>query len=486
MSVRKSLAWTFSGQIAASVISFLGTVVLARLLTPREVGVYAVAMATAGLISIVATMGISSYLIREVELTDAGKASAFTVNAIINATLAAIIFVLSFLGGWAFQDREVGPILRLLALPPLIGIFEFLPATMVQRDMQFKARSVIMTSSILLNTVLTVGLAALGFSSYSMPYATVVVALYRAAAFSLSTPAHVSVRLSLQGWRPILVFGIRMITVSGVAQLTQRISEILMGSLLGLTALGVYSRASSLSYTLFINMYGTATSVIFAQLSKTYRETGVLRETFLRGLQMILAIMWPVLIGLAVLAKPAVHILYGARWDAAAVPLSLLMLAMFIALSFGMNWELFVLRNETGKQAKYEIIRSVSGLAFFGLGAMISLTAASVGRVLESAVGAALYLPKMAKLADARWSELMHIYVESVALTIAAVAPSFVVMIVSGWSAHTAPAMLAGGIALGGVLWLGVLVYFKHPLLDELMTIARLNRRGVAAPVEGV
>jgi hypothetical protein len=46
--------------------------------------------------------------------------------------------------------------------------------------------------------------------------------------------------------------------------------------------------------------------------------------------------------------------------------------------------------------------------------------------------------------------------------------------------------MLAGGIALGGVLWLGVLVYFKHPLLDELMTIARLNRRGVAAPVEGV
>jgi O-antigen/teichoic acid export membrane protein len=480
MSVRRSLAWTFSGQIATFLISFAGSVAIARLLSPHELGVYALAVATVGLITVVATLGLSAYLIREVELSEERLATAFTVNAMINIALSLAILALSFALPRYFDDDSVGPVLRLLSIPPLVGIFEFLPGTMVQREMQFKARSLILMLSTLLSTVITILLAANGFSSMSMPYAAVAVSIFRTVSFSVVVPHHVSLKISLKDWHQILVFGLRMITVSGVGQLAQRASEIILGMLLGLTVLGIYSRASNLASLIFTNVYGTATNVVFAQLSKTFRETGEIRETYLRGLEMILALMWPLVLGLAVLARPAINIIYGPKWDEAATPLSLLMIAQFVTLSFGMNWELFVIRDETAKQTKYETIRSLVGLVFFAAGSLINLGAATIGRVLEALVGAAIYLPKMTQLSDARPHELTRIYVNSAGLTIAAITPSIVVMFAYRWSAVTPPSVIALGVTMGLVFWLAALRYLRHPLLDEIKRLISIGSFGRA------
>jgi O-antigen/teichoic acid export membrane protein len=259
-----------------------------------------------------------------------------------------------------------------------------------------------------------------------------------------------------------------MITISGVAQITQRLSEIILGAVLGLAALGVYTRASSLASLMFMNLYGTATTVIFSQLSKLFRETGVIRDTFLRGLEMILALMWPLLIGLAILSRPVIHVLYGSKWDAAAIPLSLLLVAQFLVLSFGMNWELFVLRDMTAQQTKYEVSRSVAGLVFFSVGCFFGLGAAALGRIADAVVGAIIYLPKMAKLADAKQSEFATIYLKSGALTAAGIGPSLVLMIANGWSPKTPLPMTILSILLGIALWAATLKLLNHSLLGEI------------------
>jgi O-antigen/teichoic acid export membrane protein len=241
----------------------------------------------------------------------------------------------------------------------------------------------------------------------------------------------------------------------------------------------VYSRASNLATLIFTNLFGTATAVIFSQLSKTFRETGVLRDAFLRGLEIILALMWPLLMGLAVLARPVIRLLYGAKWDAAALPLSLLMIAQFIVLSFGMNWELFVLRDQTAQQTKYEIARSCCGLVFFSMGCMFSLGGAAIGRVAEAVVGALVYLPKMPSMAGATRSDFTSIYFKSICLTVAAVGPSALVMTANHWSATPSLPAVAIGVATGVFLWIGALAYFDHPLLDEIKAFLLLLRREV-------
>lgn len=477
MSIRRSLAWIFSGQAVIFLIAFLGSLVIARLLSPHEMGVYAIAAAIAGFISVISTMGLGAYLIREVELTVDQRSAVFTVNALINMSIAAILFAASFLGAHYWGDTDVTIVMRLLCVPPLIAIFDFLPSTLAQREMAFRTTSLIQMSTTLLSVTLTVILAWAGFSSLSMPYAVIAAALLRAMLFNILISHHVFLRVSFTGWRPIFVFGLRMITVSGVAQLTQRACDIIIGSMLGLASLGLYSRASNLASLIFQNLYGTATGVIFAQLSKTFRETGELRAPFLRGLETILAVMWPLLIGLAVLSQPAVHILYGAKWQAAAQPLSLLMIAQFVVLSFGMNWELFVLRDETARQTNYEIFRAVGGLILFALGSLFGLSAAAAGRIGEATIGAAAYLPHMSRLSGASLSEFGKVYLESVLLTIAAVSPSFGLMLWSGWSPETSPILIALAVSTGIGFWMLALKQLRHPLLNEIVHVLQRMRQ---------
>src|SRR5690606_27080310 len=126
---------------------------------------------------------------------------------------------------------------------------------------------------------------------------------------------------------------------------------------------------------------GTATRLAFAQLATDFRRTGELRATFLRSIQLITAVMWPMLLGLAVLSKPVILLMFGANWVEAALPLSLLMVAQFAVLAFGMNWELFVLRDETALQTRFEAIRAVVSLLLFTAGCAISIEAAAASRI---------------------------------------------------------------------------------------------------------
>ncbi len=205
-------------------------------------------------------------------------------------------------------------------------------------------------------------------------------------------------------------FGLRIMSISSVSVLVNRMQDFILGRVLGLPMLGLYSRASNISNMIFENLYGTGTRVAFTKLAKDFRETGELRETFLRAFQLITGFMWPFLIGLAVLSRPVVYILFGARWLPAALPLSLLMVGQSLTLCFGMNWELFVLRNETDRQTRLEVTRSLISLVIFAIGCRFGIAGAAMGTVIGSLFGWIVYFPHMKRLAEIPLGRLPRIY----------------------------------------------------------------------------
>lgn len=481
MSVRKSLAWAFFAKFASFILLFAGSIAVARLLSPLEMGIYAIASATVGLISIVSAFAVSAYVVREPDLTDTKLATACTMNMVLSILLAATIFGSSFVSAQFFDSAGVDQALRLLGLLPIISVIEFRAGVMLQRTMQIKPTALIGTVTTLLNVSLTVFFAASGYSYMSMVYAAIITGLCGAIATAYVGRRYLNFRLCIEGWRAIFYFGLRMMTISGVALSAQRFSEIALGKLLGLPALGLYSRASNISNLIFTNIYGTATNIAFIKLSADYRETGTVRSTFLTSFEMITVVMWPLLIGIAVLAGPFVHLLYGQQWLAAAPVLSVLMIAQAVTLCFGMNWELFVLHDETAKQTKFEGIRAIVGVCLFCFGALFNILAAAFGRVVEALFGLILYLPHMGRLADTHRSELVRIYLRGLAATLAAVLPSIMLMLTNRWSPNVNILAVLAAVGLGIALWYLVLKKMRHPLLGEFhLLLARFGAGDVA------
>lgn len=472
MSVRTSLSWAFACQIVTVAVSFAGMVVLARLLSPFEVGINAIAVAGLGIVQIIATMGLAGYVIRDTDLQPATLDLTFSVNAALAVTLSALLFGLSFVSAPLLGDARAGEVLRILAIAPLVNAFAFRASAMLQREMRFKAFALINTGMTTVTTALTVALAWTGHSYMSAAYGGAGGALFGAIAFNLVAPHHASLRITFRGWRDVARFGLQIMSISGLATLATRLSDLILGRVLGIAALGIYSRASMTTSMIFENVYGTTTRVAFTKLARDFRETGELRPTFLRAIELILALMWPLEIGLAILSPPAIYLFYGEKWLAAALPMSLLLVAQVIVLSYGMNWELFVLRDQSGKQSKLEFIRTLCGFAIFTVGCQFGLAGAALGKVGDASAGYLLYRNHVRSLADLRGNELGRVFVRSALLTVVATAPALLLMIVTRWDPRTPILWMLGAVLLGMITWGGGLVVLRHPLVEEAARIA--------------
>ncbi len=468
MSIRTSLAWSYGSQALTLVINFAASVAVARLLSPREVGTYALAMAISGILAVFTSLNLQSYVVREGELAPDTVRSIYTLNALTKAALALAMLGIAAVEQVVFGQAAIAAVLAISSVGPLFDIFEFVPAALYQREMQYGVLSRVGLGRTVITAGVTVTCAAVGFGARAQAFGPVAGAIFAATCYSVLRRRDLVIRPTRRGLKPAAVFGLQIMSISGVAQITQRLSDLVLARFLGIAALGLYSRASNLANIVFGNVYGLATGVVFVKLAKDLRETGSLRATFVLSLRMITACVWPLMAGIGVLSGPLISILYGPKWLAAAPALSLLMLSQFIVLGFGMNWELFVLRRETARQVRFEAARATVGLAAFAIGSLFSITAAALGRVVEAIVGYVLYRPHVDRLAGTEKGDLERVFGESLLLTAIAVAPSLLLMTVERWAHDTSPPLIAGAVGLGVAGWFAALVARRHPLIAEL------------------
>ncbi|KQU45998.1 hypothetical protein ASG67_15445 [Sphingomonas sp. Leaf339] len=480
--VRRAFLWTILAQFLSFGISFAAMIVLTRLLTPREMGIYAVAFAAYGAFQVIATFGVGNFIVRAVDPDDDVLATAFTVNAILNVALSTVTIAISSSAGRFLGDPAVAQVLRLLAVAPLIAVFDLRPSSMLQRTMQFQRISIITVSQTITSAMATVGAALAGASYMSAGYGAIAYALTGSLGYSLLGRQYVGMRFALRDWRTMVIFGLRMMSIGGISALAARFSDIIIGRMLGLAALGLFSRASSINMMLFQNVYGAATRVIFAKLSQVHRDTGELHDTYLRAMRTISGIMGPILIGLAVLAKPAILLLYGERWLGAATPLSLLLIAQFITLRFAMHWELFVIKDELRVQTTIEAIRSTFSVISRAVGSLFNLVGAAAASIVDALLALVLYGRQINRMIGATEWELTKISVETAALAALAAAPSIIVMIRYDWAANAPLAPIAASITIGIALWLAGIAWLRHPLFDELRLGVTTLRRRLARP----
>lgn len=471
MSLRSAFAWSLSGQLISFAATFGATVLLTRLLTPREIGIYAAGMAVLGVLQAISAFGIGNYVIREEKLTPAVLATAFTINALLCVALTVAMICAGFSDWVTAGEPQVRSVLHLLAIVPLLNAFELRPATMLQREMNFQTISLITTARTFIGALVSVGAAWYGAGALSAAYGGIVQAVAGAIGFTVFGRPHVGVALSLAGWRTMARFGFQMLAISGVSAASARASDFVLGRILGFVSLGIYSRASALSNTIYQNFYGTLTRVLFSRLAADHRSGAGTAGSYLKGLEIILALMWPILAGLALLAGPVVLVLFGERWLAAALPLSVLLLAQAISFGFAMNHELFVLHDRLAQQTRRELFRSAAALAAFAFGCTFGLMGAAIARVVDALIGTALYAPLLPALSGARVSALLMVYLRGLVLAIAATAPAAGVMIFFDWAPSTPLTPITLAVAAGSALWVVALRYLRHPLYSEIVNV---------------
>lgn len=482
MALTRNLAWMGLGQGAFFVLQFAGSVVLARLLTPYEMGVYALAAALVGVLSIVQSFGMSAFIVREKDLDPDDVATAFTINVAISLGLAGVILGCGLGSGRLYPNSPgVAHVLYVLAALPLVAVFELLPFAHLERAGRFKLLVAVGMAKNVTATALTVGCAFAGFSYLSVAYGQVAGAVVGVLVLNAIGREHVAFRFSMRGWRRLSAFGAQMLAISGVNSLATRLADLALGRIQGLVALGLFNRSVNVHRLFWDNLHLVIGRVIFVDLAQRKRAGESLRQSYLTICEVMTATLWPAFAGLAVLSVPLFNLVYGARWVGAAIPFSLLAAAAIVQVSITMTWEIFTISGENGRQARIEFIRTAFGLALFTVACFYSLTAAAATRVIEALFSNLLYRSHLERMTETRFSDYLPVYGRSGLLTALATGPALALMAAWRWSPQVPVWQMLASVAAGVVLWASGLYGLRHPLLAEARRIVGARFAGARA-----
>lgn len=479
-SIRSGLAWMGFSQAMIFASGFGASVVIARLLSPYEMGIYAIAAAIVGLLATLRAFGLGGYIVREVSLSEAEIRTVFTVNLLLAVLTSLLVIGAAEAGGVLLREQGVRDVLRVLAIGPLVSAVEFLPNARMEREGAFRTIGLISLTRSLVNAVVTIALAFDGLSFMSVAWGTVASTVVGCLLTNLAGWHYVSLRPGLINHRRVLGFGLRMLSITAVASVSARLSELFLGQIAGLAALGLFSRASGLNNLLWDNIHGVIARVVTVDFAQQRRNRGEFRDSYLRVTAVITGFLWPCFVGIGLLSGPIVLNIYGVNWIGSALPLSILSIAGVIATAATMTSEVYLVCGEQGPQLRFESLRTVITLPLFIAGCFGGVVWAALARVGEAILFVTLSRADLSRMTQTTFQQVRPLYWNSALLTLAGCGPCVVVMAANNWAADVSLVAVGASIALGILLWISTILSTRHPLRTEVLMVFGLFRRALS------
>ena len=473
-STRRSLLFSFAEKYTSLLLATAASMLVARMLTPADIGIYAIGAVLAGLAQVLRDFGIGQYVVAARELTREHLRAALAVSLTAGWSLAALIALGSEALARFYGTPLLRPVLLLLALNFALVPFTALTLAWLRRNLHWRAVFCINTAHALTQCVMSVALAMHGYGCTGLALATLCAGLAGLGTSLFFRPRGLPWLPRWRGMGAVLRFGAyatggNIIDEAGVAA-----PELIIGRLLGSAEVALFGKAQSL-LNLFAHGIGSAVSPVLLPLfAAEARQGGDLRLSYLRTVRYMTAVAWPFFCLLGILALPVLRLLYGAQWDAAAPLIRLMCWSSAIFSMFSMARYLFVASGHVREQARLDawaVLLRVSAL----------VPAATAG--LEWVAGAVVFgfLARswltwrcLSRLHGVTAAGLLHSVWQSALLAALCAVPALAALL----TLQDAAWQLMGGGAAALAAWIAGIVLLRHPLADELMRLlSRLHLR---------
>jgi len=472
LSVRKSLFFSFAQKYTTFVFNLASVVIVSRLLTPKEIGIFSVAVGLAALANTLRTFGISDYLVQEKDLDQYMIRTSFTINLIFAWGLALILFAASWQVGLFFGDAGVGRVLRVQSGSFVLVPFGITAMALLKRNLAFTTLYKINTLSSLTSSGATIGLAYAGFSYMSMAWASLASMLVMVLSCVAWAREYRVGGLGLSGWRRILPFATKMTASDIAAQLGEQSANVVIGKMLGFADAGFYSRGYG-PVNLFRDKVVAAIGMVaFPVFAIEHRERGAAPQLFLRALVYLTGISWPFFSFATLMAFPMTRILFGDQWDA-AVPLMRWLCGAAIVGSLVYQCNNFLVAvGRVGAASAIEIQYQVVRLGLAVVAALYSVEAVAASQVLVYAVAAILYYRKIRDFEALSLARCARALLPSMVITITTCVVPALILFWPGLLARHLLSTFAVAALGGGAGWLLGMIAVNHPLLEEIRRVA--------------
>ena len=472
MSVRGAAVWAMAGQYLSFAIQFLTSVAISRwFLSPAEVGLFSIGMAAALLVAVLQDFGLSRYISGLPALDHDEIARCSSVALLFSLVVAGIIAAAAWPLSRVYGEPQLAKVLWIISASYLFLPLAVVPLALMGRAMQFRGHFVVNVSGAAAQGMVALALAAAGWSAFALAWATVAAALARGTAAQVLKPS-LAWPPRLDGLRSVVGFGARSSVLYMTGALGTRTPDLIVGKALGTFAVGLYSRAVSLSDQFRMLISGAIGSVFFPAFARIRDRGEPLGPAYLRVCAGYSAVIWPGMAGLALAAEPLIRLLYGEAWIRTAPLLAMIALTEIMLVALPLVSDMPILLGKLNRLLAYNMIDTALSVGLLAAGCLWGVEGAAASRLVYGAAWLLLYARFMHSLVAFDLAALLRIYAKSSAATLAAIAPLALTYALWVPPSQIGLAALAGATLAGCGAWIATLALIRHPAFDDLLGIA--------------
>ena len=303
---------------------------LARLLAPADFGLVGMVLAFMNVAPLLQDFGLSLATIQREELTRVQVSALFWMNVAISTTLAASFVLLAPLLSLVYGDPRLTDITRALA----IGVFVYgcgvQHRALMTRDMRFGPIGIAEGVAQGVGMALGIGAALLGLGVWSL------VVMHLSQTIVNTTGMWIACRWRpgrprvVPGVRELVTFGRHMTAFQLTTYISRNVDDILVGTLFGATALGLYSKAYQLLRLPIALIREPISRVTISTLSRLQSDAPRFRTYYRNALQVVALLGMPVIVFLTLDVELVVRLVLGEQWDGAVRLFQAFALAAFL------------------------------------------------------------------------------------------------------------------------------------------------------------
>lgn len=464
MRLRHAMLISALQQNATLLLLFGTGVVIAHLLTPRQVGSYSVALAAATVIAMLKDSAVGSYVVSAPKLDVPLLRAAFGLNLATAACLTIGFIGLSFPLATFYQDPTLGVALRIVAFGQL-GPAAVFPITIrLMRAMRFDSLLTIGVAAAASQSLVSITLAARGHGAAALAWGYLASSVVMAVTTTAYQPDAIRFRPTLVGAGRLLVFGGWTSATLLVGSITMSAPELMIGRVLGIANAALFSRAQNLVSVITNGLFVGMTRPLLANLGQREHEGGHLAPIYLRIVESVTGLAWPAYAVLAIWAEPLVRTVYGEAWSAAGTMVAPIAIAHGLTLTVASHYDILLVKRRQRLLFVSAFAVSLFTILALGIALMSGIEAAVWSLVLSSAFFAACYFTVLKVVVDFKSGALLKVWSRSLMLTFIAIpAPLAFRHLGARGPADVMLGFAASG-AIATLIWIAGVMFIRHEL----------------------
>ena len=465
------VAWKLIERFSVELFGFIVSIILARKLDPSDYGLVAMTAIFFSISYLLIDAGFSTALVRKKDRTEIDYSTAYLTNVVLSL-LFSILLVL----GAPWMARFYGEP-RLVTIVCVNAIFVFLGSFIAVQNvrlsinLEFKKQSVINVICSIVNGILAIIMALAGYGYWALIIPSGIVIFLRGALYWRAQRWFPKLAFSLSSFKEMFSFGFKIMLTAIIKAAYANIYSLVIGKKYYAADLGYYNRGNSYAALPSNTVANALGSVSYPILSKINDDPDRLASAYRRMIGLAGYLVFPVMIGLAVLARPFVIVLVTDKWEACVPYLQVLCFALMWEPIHSLNYNLLQTTGRADLRLRVEIVQKILCVIVLFITIPRGILIMCFGSVAVAVLSLLINTYYTGKLINVGFASQMRDLLPSLLYS--------VVMGLTVWlctrSISSVYLQLLVGIPIGVVVYWGISKIVKSKDYDYLLVLVREN-----------